>query len=128
MGYTTRFSGELKFTQPLTKDQEEQLRSYFGEDFRDHPEWQEFLPRHSHLSYIDLTFAQDMSGLKHDGSEKTYYFEEIINSVLKMMRKKWPEFGLTGALLATGEEAGDIWKLVIGDDGIARRAKIDASV
>lgn len=119
MGYTTEFKGELKFTKELTATQLAELASMLGQDCRQHPEWGT-----KDLYYIDLELTKDFSGIKWDGSEKTYGLENLVNVVIHQMRKKWPDFGLSGSLLAQGEEIGDIWQLTIGDDGLAKKVPV----
>lgn len=119
MGYTTRFDGELKFTNEPTAKQLAKLNSMFGEDCRDHPEWGRL-----DLYYVDLELTDDFTGVRHSGAEKTYDFEQLVNVVIKVMREEFPDFGLTGTLMAQGEDVDDRWQLVIGDDGLAKRVKI----
>ena len=119
MGYNTDFSGELKFTQTFTVPQLIALEKIIGEDCRDHPEWGE-----KEASYIQLVLTDDKSGLEWDGGEKTYHMVEAVNVVIREMRKQWPDFGLSGELLAQGEEFGDLWKLSIGADGFAYKTEM----
>ncbi len=37
------------------------------------------------------------------------------------MKKEFPSFGLSGELIAQGEDITDRWKLVIEEDGFAKR-------
>jgi hypothetical protein len=119
MGYTTTFTGELKFTHEPSVKQIVKLKSMFSEDCRDHPDWNA-----PHLSYIDLEFNDDYSGIRWNGAEKTYDMDHLVNVVICEMIKEFPEFGLTGTLHAQGEDAEDRWQLVIGDDGFAKRIKV----
>lgn len=119
MGYTTTFKGELKFTKELTATQLAKLKTYLGEDCRNHAEW-----GRTDLSYIDLELLKDFSGLCWDGSEKTYDLEDKINLVIDQMRIEYPDFGLQGKLLAAGEEAGDRWWLIV-ENGVAIRKDIE---
>lgn len=123
MGYNTTFKGELKFTTEPTAKQLAALNSMFGEDCREHPEWG--CGKNQNLSYIDLVITEDFSGIRwDDGTEKTYSLHELVNVVLREMRKTWPDFGLTGQLLAQGEDVTDRWALVMEDDGLAHRREI----
>ena len=119
MGYTTTFTGELKFTHEPSVKQIAKLDSMFGEDCREHPEWNA-----RDLYYIDLEHNDDYSGIRWNGAEKTYDMTDLVNVVIREMRKEFPEFGLTGTLLAQGEDAEDRWQLVIGDDGFAKCIKV----
>lgn len=122
MGYTTEFTGVLFFVPELTAAQLAFVKSFLGEDWRDHPEWQ-LLNYNGYLTYVDLEFTDDFSGLQWSGAEKTYGMVDCVNLIISEARKKWPEFGLRGSLLAQGKDTEDRWTLVIGDDGLARRVE-----
>lgn len=119
MGYSTNFTGELKFTTELTARALARLKNMLGEDCRDHKDWNA-----PGLYHIDLEFLDDFSGLKWNGAEKTYALDQLVNVVIREMRKAFPEFGLSGQLAAQGEEVEDRWALVIGPDGFAQRLKV----
>lgn len=119
MGYTTEFKGELKFTTELTASQLAYLKTMLGEDCRDHPEWQA-----PGLYCIDLELNDEFSGIRWDGTEKTYDMDQLVNVVAREMRKKYPTFSLTGKLFAQGEDAEDQWWLVIDADGLAKKVPI----
>lgn len=119
MGYSTRFDGELRFTSDLTAKALSKLNAMMSEDCREHKDWNA-----PGLYYIDLELTKDFSGLKWNGAEKTYDLDKLVNVVIRVMRTEFPEFGLSGSLLAQGEEAEDRWALVIGEDGWATKQKI----
>jgi hypothetical protein len=119
VGYSTEFKGELRFVSEPTAKQLAHLQSMFGEDCRDHPEWDA-----SGLYYVDLELNDDFTGIRWNGAEKTYGLERIINVVLAEMRKQWPDFGLSGTLMAQGEDMEDRWALHIGEDGLAHKQAI----
>jgi hypothetical protein len=119
MGYTTTFKGELKFTKELTASQLSKIKSYLGEDCRKHPEWGT-----NGLTYIDLQLLDDFSGIRWDGSEKTYDLVDKVNLVIQLMKKEYPEFGLTGALMAQGEDIEDRWVLFMEDGEAVERETI----
>jgi len=106
MGYSTEFRGELKFTKELTASQLAKVKSFLGEDCRDHPEWNA-----TDLTYIDLEFNDDFSGLRWDESEKSYGLVEKVNLIISEMKKKYSDFSLSGELLAQGEDLEDRWLL-----------------
>lgn len=116
MGYSTSFKGELRFTSEPTVSQLVTLKAMCGENCREHPEWNT-----TNLGYIDLELTDDFSGLRWNEADKTYDLELIVNVVLGEMRKKWPDFGLTGTLTAQGEDLEDRWELTIGEDGLAHK-------
>lgn len=113
MGYSTDFTEELKFTQELTASQLAKVKNFLGKDCRNHPEWEA-----PGLTYVDLELLDDFSGLKWDGSEKTYDMVGLVNMIIRNMRQDMPEFGFTGKLLAQGEDIDDRWELLI-EDGFA---------
>lgn len=120
MGYTTKFIGVLKFKNELTTSQLVKLHTFFGEDSRDHKEWGK-----QQFNYIDLELAKDSSGIQWDNSEKTNGMTEAVNFIITEMKKEFPDFGLTGRMLAQGEEVGDIWHLVINENGIAEEVRVE---
>lgn len=96
MGYSTDFKGKLAFTCPVTTEMLAKLNTFFGEDPREHPEWDMSLRD----GYIDLQLTKDFTGIEWNGAEKTYFLEKSVDMVIREMRKEWPEFGLKGSLLA----------------------------
>lgn len=116
MGYTTKFEGKLEFAVEPTVAVIRKLKSISDEDCRDHPEWGA-----EDLTYVDFKVNEAMDGIVHNGAEKTYHAEELVNLVIRLMRQDFPDFGLKGELIAQGEEHDDRWRLVIGDDGWATR-------
>jgi hypothetical protein len=118
MGYNTDFSGKLYFKHPLTQGEEAKLQTFMGEDCREHPEW-----GRTDLTWIDLKISDEFDGLEWDGSEKTYDLEEKINLILAQMKETFPDFGLTGNLLAQGEDLHDRWILKIVN-GVAVREDV----
>lgn len=123
MGYSTDFVGELKFKNELTASQLAKVKSFLGEDWRDHPEWVCPTPK-AYVNYIDLELLDDFSGIKWNGAEKTSGMVESVNLIVSETQKLWPDFGLIGKLAAQGEEVTDRWELFIGEDGLAYRRDI----
>ncbi|PLC06362.1 hypothetical protein CY658_04835 [Variovorax sp. RO1] len=122
MGYSTKFSGELRFATEPTAPQLAALNVMFGEDCRDHPEWSA-----PDLYSIDLELNEDFTGLRWDGMEKTYDLDKLVNVVIDQMRAKWPDFALVGSLQAQGEDVEDRWTLAIGEDGRAHHVDTPAT-
>lgn len=118
MGYSTDFTGELKFSKELKASELAEVKTFLGEDCRNHPEWESL-----HLTHIDLELLDDFTGLKWDGSEKTYDLVEKVNLIIKRMRKKYRDFSLYGEMSAQGEDFKDRWILRIVD-GEAKRIEI----
>lgn len=117
MSYSTEFIGTLKFDCDLhLKRDFGALYSILGEDAREHPEWGV-----KDVCDISLCITNDLDGLEWDGSEKAHNMVGIVNAVIKQMRKVNPEFRLSGALKAQGEDARDRYWIVIGQDGFAHK-------
>ena len=112
MGYSTEFKGELKFNRELTASQLAKVKSFLGEDCRDHPEWINGVG----LYHVDLEFNDDFSGLKWDESEKTYGMVDLINMIIANMVLLYPDFGLNGRLTAQGESIDDRYDVIMEDE------------
>lgn len=123
MGYKTRFSGELKFNKELSTKELAKVKTFLGEDCRQHPEWGDH-----DLYWIDLDFTKDFCGLewKSDDTD-SYGMVECVNLIITNMRKEFPDFGLQGKMIAQGEDIDDRWMLVI-ENGIAVRKELDSEI
>ena len=106
MGYSTDYKGEFKFTRELLGSEISKLKAFFGEDCRDHPEWKVV-----DLYYVNLEFNDDFSGIRWDGAEKTSDLTDYINLVLDNIDIK--DFGLSGKMLAQGEDIEDRYEILI---------------
>lgn len=118
MGYDTTFTGALFFTRELMASELAILRNFLDVDCRDHPEW-EYDKDKSDLTYIDLNFNDDFTGLCWNEAEKSYDMVAKINLVIRNVKKKIPDFELRGVMYARGEEVGDVWKIVFDETGKA---------
>jgi len=123
MGYDTSFKGELKFTRGMAPHLLIDLKKFLGADCRDHPEWVQLGHKDLSLSYIDLELLDDYSGLRWNDAEKTHDMVKAINVIILNLRHWWSDFGLTGELIAQGEDPDDKWKIVI-ENGLACRKEI----
>jgi hypothetical protein len=125
MSYRTQFEGALQFLYPPTPEQLTVLGEIFGEDIREHPEWAKY---RGEFYWIDLALTKDATGIQmdyeRDGSN--YSLHQQVNLVLEEMRKRWPDFGLEGEMLAQGEDIHDRWVLRIVD-GKAERIELALS-
>jgi hypothetical protein len=125
MGYSTDFEGTLTFAHEATAPQLAALNAMFEEDCRDHPEWQQETGKYGQsLYYIALKLADDFSGIQWNGWEKTGDMDLLVNVVTNEMRKTWPDFTLTGELMAQGEDIEDRWRLYIDESGMAQREEL----
>jgi len=119
MGYSTEFSGQLTFTCPMDGEKLGYLNQFLdAENPDDHADW---IKPDSRYGYIDFELTKDFTGIKWNGAEKTYYAVESINIILANMQAKYPDFGLSGVLLAQGEDVEDRWELAIVDGKAVHR-------
>lgn len=119
MGYITTFTGQLKFKNELTTSALAKLKTFLGEDVRDHQEWD------AEGSYIDLRITDDFSGIEWDDeTEKNDGMVSHVNLIINEMKKDFPNFELEGQLLAQGEDPKDQWVL-IAEKGLAYEKKLE---
>lgn len=121
MGYSTQFTGVLEFTKELKASELAKVKTFLGEDCREHPEWEK-----TDLTYIDLELLDNFSGLQWNGAEKTYDLVEKVNLIIEQMQKNFPDFGLQGELIAQGEDLNDRWILKV-ENNVATERKIVVS-
>jgi hypothetical protein len=120
MGYNTDFKGELRFVNELNSSSLGLINTFLGQDCRDHPEW-----GINDLTYINLEFLDDFSGLRWNGKSETYGMVDAVNLIVENMRKNYVErFRLCGELLAKGESSEDRWELLINSNGMAERCTL----
>lgn len=125
MGYNTEFKGEILFNQELTNKQLAEVKKFLGEDCRDHPEWKAtkyvckgVLDTYDmELTYVDLEFNDDFTGLRWNGAEKTYFMENLLEMLITNMREVIPDFGFTGVMNAQGEELEDRYTITFDKTG-----------
>ena len=116
MGYNTDFVGQLSFASEPSRAVLAKINSILGKDIRDIDPNPSESP--GEFCYIDLELLEDFSGIKWDGSEKTYDMPGIVNYLTKKVREVDPSFCLVGQLAAQGERAEDRWILKMVD-GVA---------
>ena len=117
MGYTTRFKGDLLFTNPMSEEALYKISTFFDEDVRDHKEWE----TEEYANYIDLEFNKDRTGICWNGAEKTYGMISVVNLIIREMQKEFPDFGLSGKFLCAGEDIDDIYEIVIENNKAIER-------
>ena len=106
MGHNTSFEGVLKFESEATSSQLAHLNTFLGKDRREigfEKDADVYTSTEEYWYGIDLKLTEEFDGIKWNGMEKTYNLDYIINFILKQMRKKWPEFNLTGDLYAKSD-------------------------
>lgn len=120
MGYSTKFEGSLQFTHNPTVKEISYIKSMFWLE-GDYSGW-DISKGKPH--YIQFKLTDGLDGIEWDGSEKFYQTVEAVNFIIANTKSKYPEFGLSGDLLAQGEELDDRWILKINDEGWAEKHKI----
>lgn len=110
MGYTTEFSGELKFNKKLDQQTIRQIADL--NRFNPHEEAHAGRPA-SFCQWV----VSDGRSLKWDGNEKFYLYVEwleyIIDNILKPGR-----YTLSGQLYAEGEEQGDLSTIFVKNNKV----------
>lgn len=118
MGYSTQFKGTLSFTEEVTGPQLARLGEILGEDRRDHAEWN--VPGDTFWCHVDLEVTSDFTGIRWNDSEKTHGMDELVRLVIRLMRERWPDFGLSGRMDAQGDELGDVWALTVEGGSVTK--------
>ena len=118
MGYSTDFSGVLKFKDGTMETDKEHnlLEEILGADARERRDWKKF--GSGILTHIDLCLSRDRSGIMWDGSEKTYDLPQKVSLLIRIMRSEFPNFGLFGTMNAKGERNDDEWSFSVEDDKV----------
>jgi len=102
MGYNTDFTGKLHLPEGVKQEVIEEVRKHLYVE--------------SENGDVELMFEHyDEIVLIWDESEKTYNLDEQINGLIQGVRKKFPDFTLTGELHAQGEDPDDRWILRMVD-------------
>ena len=116
MGYTTEFQGILTFKKEPSVNELAKLQTFFGEDCRDHPEWD------CGGSYIDLRFSDGFTGIEWDDeTEKNNGMADHVNLIIREMVKEFPDFALDGQMIAQGEDMSDRWVLIVANNVAYRK-------
>ena len=110
------YEGELKFTTELRASELAFVRKVL-EDTETYS---------SEMVYLDLELNDDFSGVcwSQDRTPPPVMVRGI-NALIRAVRQRLPEFGLTGRLLAHGDVPSDRWLIAIGGDGFAQEMAID---
>lgn len=134
MGYTTKFGGVLRFSQPLSGDQlrwiAELLADYDYEwlgkladetAYPHKPETGDVDFRH----YVDLRLTKDLTGLEwHTDTEKNSGMVTALKVIQHALLSKWPSermrVYLEGTLTAQGESFDDVWGIEASAGSIRR--------
>ncbi len=119
MGYTTNFQGALKFTGETTPAVLAELNKYIGKDRREIGYSDDSIYEGgkygNYWYHFDYELTSEFDGIMWNGSEKSYCMEDIANWLIDKMKQKFPDFGLSGEMQASGEDYDDRWLLKIVD-------------
>ena len=74
--------------------------------------------------YVDYVLTRDRRGLEYADTEKSYTMIEGLNFIIANARRKIPDFGLKGSMLAHTEFAPYNWHIKIGKDGWATQVPV----
>jgi hypothetical protein len=106
MGYTTTFRGAFTLSKQLTEDQTRRFNDFceerHGTNSREFPGCPSF--------WCD--WETDGISIFWNGSEKSYEMVEWANILYNKFLKPWGVEITGGEMNASGEESGDIWKIV----------------
>jgi len=129
MGYTTTFTGKVTIEPPLDAAEVAFLKRFSRERYEE--------PRYPGY-YCQWIATEDGTAIEWDGAEKFYdsveWMEYLIQNFLgpgiRVTAGRTPETAaltvlkrnhiLNGVIDANGEEAGDIWRLVVKDNQVSR--------
>lgn len=112
MGYSTDFTGRIDIAPRLNDDVIEELNEFF--------EARHDSPRYPGI-WCDLSVANvapNTTELSWNGSEKTYYLAEWIAYVIDHFLKPLGAVA-NGSLDASGEEPGDLWRILVEDNVVS---------
>lgn len=103
MGYTTKFSGDLKLSRKLTMAEAKELLS-FSED-------PDTIPAPKPSSYMQWVPSESLDRIVWDGQEKFYNYTEWLDWLCKLLGARGIE--VDGLLKWSGESADDTGELVV---------------
>jgi len=110
MGYTTNFDGKLKFNRQLTLDEKNELDDIAEKDWRDDKSRPD-----EYAYFCQWVPTEDGWCLEWDGNEKFYAYVEWLKWLIeKFFTPK--EIVLNGEIEWSGEEQGDIGKIIVKDN------------
>lgn len=109
MGYTTKFSGSIKLSRPLTLAEAKDLLE-FNEEPGLIPQ-----PKPSD-GYMQWVPTETLDGIVWDGNEKFYDYTPWLRWMCDWLKKRG--IGACGLIKWNGEERGDIGELLVVDNDV----------
>lgn len=112
MGYTTTYAGQISITPPLPAETVTRYTAFY--DDNPHVLSSPSSGSREKRGYCQWEIVEDGSKLVWDGGEKFYdgpaWLKYVIDTFVKPAGST-----AAGALLAQGEEVGDVWYLIVED-------------
>lgn len=111
MGYSTYFEGVIKITpEPTAK-----IISFIQAMVDD---------GEANAGHMDFEWTKDFTGLQHNGDEKSYRQEEVMQEVIDIVVEEFPDVKFNGVLKAKGEDYDDRWLLKVVDNVVEREEQV----
>jgi hypothetical protein len=124
MGYNTDYNGILEFINPLTPEQELFLIPMMTCDYEFSPEIVQVVTNGDYMPYNDFIISPDKTGIVWQRDrEKSYDQHKAINAIILTMQTKFPDFGLSGNIIAISEYQ-EAWVISI-ENGLAVEKNIN---
>lgn len=108
MGYTTKFTGQINLSRPLTMGEAKKLL-----EIHDDPD---LAAPGNPASYLQWVPSDDLSSIVWDGGEKFYYYVEWMRWLCNHLTML--EIKANGSLVWSGEEAGDTGTITVTDNQV----------
>lgn len=131
MSYLSRYSGVLKFAQPVEVEHLTTLQGILQEDIRKHLEWagiRHVVDPEGHLTFVDLDIEADRSGLEvyspENGASTNQDVAKLVNFVTALMELHFPGWHMTGQLDAVTCEGKPFRIKLDEEDGYAREVEV----
>jgi len=109
MGYTTKFSGQIQLSRPLTIAEAKQLLEY-AQDADE-------IPGDKPRSYLQWVPTESLDAIVWDGEEKFYFYGECMAWLTKWL--KGIGVSSSGVLHWSGDEAGDTGIIAVVDGEVS---------
>lgn len=113
MGYTTTFEGQIDISPPLDAELEQEVNDFCNALHDEDGDMA--VPSH----YCDFVVTSDGAKLEWNGSEKSYCMESWLTILIDLFFAPKAHV-LNGHLDASGEQAGDLWRLEVKNNVVRR--------
>ena len=113
MGYTTRFTGSVKLSRPLTFAEAKQLL-----EANEDPDVIDGLRPGSYMQWVP---TETLDQIVWDGGEKFYYYAEWLQWLCSLLAT-W-QVEADGAVKWFGEKAGDVGELIVIQNSVTQHDK-----